>query len=99
LLGKLEVWGSGFDAHLLCLITAGYYAAVVVAQHNNGLIFQVGAKNTLTTYIAVIAVNDAVHAFPPYPRRFASPKIIRKMPIMIRASHILQTILLSCEPQ
>ena len=61
LLGKLEVWGSGFDAHLLGFVAAGYDTAVIVAQHNNGLAVQVRAKDSFARDIAVITVNDAVH--------------------------------------
>ena len=61
LLGKLEVWGSGFDSHLLGFVAAGYNTAVVVAQHNNGLAVQVRAKDSFARDIAVITVNDAVH--------------------------------------
>ena len=61
LLGKLEVWSSGFDAHLLGFVAAGYDTAVIVAQHNNGLAVQVGPKHPLTAHIAIITVNDAKH--------------------------------------
>ena len=61
LLGKLEVWGSGFVAHLLGFVAAGYDTAIIVAQHNNGLAVQVRAKDSFARDIAVITVNDAVH--------------------------------------
>ena len=63
LLGKLEVWGSGFDAHLLGFVTAGYDTAIVVAQYNNRLAVQVRAKDSFARDIAVITVNDAVHNY------------------------------------
>ena len=61
LLGKLKIWGSGFDAHLLGFVAAGYDTAIIVAQHNNGLAVQVRAKDSFARDIAVITVNDAVH--------------------------------------
>ena len=63
MLGKLEIRGSGFDAHLLCFVAACYYAPIVVREDNNRLAVEIRAEYAFAAHIAVIAVNDAVHRF------------------------------------
>ena len=48
-------------AHCLGLITASYYATVIIAQNHNRFSVQIRTENTLAAYVAIIAVNDAVH--------------------------------------
>jgi hypothetical protein len=57
----MEIRRTSLDAHCLGLITAGYYATVVVRQNHHRLSVQVGTKNTLAAYVAIITVDDAVH--------------------------------------
>ena len=47
--------------HCLSFVATRHYASVVIAQHNNGFVLQVGSKHPLARHVAIIAVNDAVH--------------------------------------
>ena len=60
-LGKLVVRRSCLDSHLLGFIRTCHYASVVIRENNHRLVLQVGPKDTLTRYVTIVTVYDAVH--------------------------------------
>ena len=61
LLCQLVIGRSGLDAQGFGFVRACDDAAVVVGQHDDGFVFQVGTKDALAGNVAVVAVDDAVH--------------------------------------
>ena len=72
LLLELEKGHALGDIQRLGLARTGHHAAVVVAEHDDGLVRQVGTEHTLARAEKVIAVHQPYHCTsPPLRRRLA----------------------------
>lgn len=59
---QLKVGGTHFYAQRFCLGASGDDAAVIIREDDDGLILQIGAKDSFATGKEVVAVNEGVQA-------------------------------------
>src|ERR1700744_4784644 len=57
----LEIGDRHVDTQLSCFVTAGNNAAIIVAEHGNRLVTQIGTKHPLAAAIKTVTIDDSSH--------------------------------------
>ena len=60
-LPAFKQWNTHGNPCIFCLVRTGDDAAVVVAEHNNGLAVQMGLEQPFAGTIETVAIDDGEH--------------------------------------